>query len=444
MTITKNMRLKTITEFFDDPFKQQAQNANFSKLANIMGFKPTANKVLNTVMLKNLNTWQKVEVVSSITALETLYMGGSSNIDGVIINICSDYIGANNLPLLERKGDFGSRLNNEAAASRYIFTRASKNFDELFNKVDLNILPRYNFENKDIEFQFLTFNLPMLLINGSEGMGSGHAQKILPRDPVKIKKCIINKLNGENIPSSWLKPYYDGFKGTIEQGENSKQWIFKGVFKKINSTKLEITEVPIGESYKSFIKKLDILVDKGIIKRYDDLCDPKADTFYFVVYHTYEFGKTVKHEDLKLVSKITENYTVIDENNSVKVHESTKDIIDHYFDIKMFYLQKRKDFLIEDITKAISIDYSKFIFIKNIVENNLIINKRKKTDIIKDIENIKDIITKDGNFDYLLNMTISSLSKERMESLEKTIKEKKKDLSSIKTTTIENMWLNEI
>ena len=39
-----------------------------------------------------------------------------------------------------------------------------------------------------------------------------------------------------------------------------------------------------------------------------------------------------------------------------------------------------------------------------IIENDLIIAKRKKSDIIIDLEKVENILPKDNNYDYLLNM----------------------------------------
>ena len=298
--------IRPIINFYNEEYKQFSQNKNFQSISSVIsGVKPTANKALFTVLDDNISAFQKVEVLSNATALKTEYLGGSSNIDGVIVNIASSYVSSNNLSLLDTKGDFGARLNNEAAASRYIYARKSKNFDSLFNKEDINILPRYNLEGKDIEYQFLTLNLPMILINSQEGMGSGHAQKILGRDPKEVRDFLVKRLNGKSQTFN-LKPYFKGFEGTVEQGDNHKQWIIKGVVENISAHKTKIVEVPISESYKSMIKKLDKLVESKIINSYEDLCDPKKDKFLFVLKHDSKFGSfslDEKLDKLKLIKR---------------------------------------------------------------------------------------------------------------------------------------------
>ena len=441
---------KTITSFFSEEYRQMAQNLNFTKLANIMGYKVTANKVLHTVLDKNITSWQKVEVVSNITALETIYMGGSSNIDGVISNIAVEYVSGNNISFLATKGDHGSRLEKLCAASRYIFVKKHENFDKFFNKEDLNVLSRYNFEGQDIEYQFLTFNLPMLLVNGSEGVGSGHAQKILPRDPKQIMDYLVMNLKGKNKKN---KPFdvnvsYNGYQGEIKvDDENHKRWHFIGKFKRINTTSLEITEVPINETYKAFIAKLDKLCERGVIKSYEDLCDPIKDTFKFKVYHKRGFSDYTDEEildKLKLTSSDTENFTFIDENNSVKVAETANEVFWEYYNVKIKYLNKRKEYLISKLKRDIEISESKIKFIKLIIDDELIINKRKKADIVKDLDTYDDIHKVDSSYDFLLNMSISSLTAERITSLIKSVKEKYNDLKELETKTPEVLWLEDL
>jgi len=443
------MNKRNVTDYLDTEFKQQAQNANFTKLAGIFGDKVTANKVMNTVLMKNINHWQKVEVISSITALETIYMGGSSNIDGVIINNTTRYIGSNNFTLLDQKGDFGARLDNTASASRYIFAKKSSNFDKVFNKIDLNVIPRYNFEGQDIEYQFLTYNVPMLLINGSEGMGSGHAQKILPRkleDTVEYIRARLSNKKAKFGPKFSLPVYYNGFKGKIEKTDIPNQSKISGTIKRLTTLKLQITEVPIGYSYKDYIKKLDKLVEQSVIRSYDDLCDPKNDTFNFTIKHSTEFGKLTDEEiiqKLKLQTTDTENFTFIDEKNRVKVLKSAQEVIEYYIDVRLKYMQYRKDYLIKKFNYDLDTEDSRYKFIKAIIDGKLIVNNRTKKDISHDIS-LMLLVKRDGTYDYLLNMPIYSLTKEKLDQLTKKIALLKVDLSKTEKLTPEKMWLNDI
>lgn len=439
--------IRPITDFYNVNYKQFAQNKNFQSISSVIsGVKPTANKALFTVLDDNITVFQKVEVISNATALKTEYLGGSSNIDGVIINIAVSYVGSNNLALLDTDGDFGARLNNEAAASRYIKTRKSKNFDSLFNKEDINILPRYNLEGKDIEYQFLTFNLPMILINSQEGMGSGHAQKILGRDPKEVKDYLVKKLNGKS-QSFELKPYFRGFEGTVESGENHKQWIIKGVVENISAHKTKIIEVPISESYKSMIKKLDKLVETKVINSYEDLCDPKKDKFLFILKHDSKFGaftQEEKLEKLKLIKTISENYTCIDAGNKIKVFNNTNEIFNYYYDVRLSFIQKRKDFMLDKLNQDIAIAKSRQFYILKCINDEIILKNKSKKDIIEQISKFDEIILVQDSYNYLINMPMHSVSKDTVEELIQKVKELEAKYQELLNTSCEQLWLNDI
>ena len=339
-----------ISTFFQNDYVDQASYDNLRKIASVIdGQKNASRKILYTILNKNIKEEIKVSQLGSKVAEFAEYLHG--NMDGVIVGCAQNYPGTNNIPLLVREGNFGTRFSPDASASRYIFTHGSKEFFELFRKEDNDVLVKQSFEGQEIEPRFYVPNLPMLLINGSEGVSSGFAQKILPRNPKKIKKYISDYLKGSIVlnSSNSLEPYFEGFSGTVEPGENTAQWFIKGKVQKIGINKVQITEVPVGYSLKGYIKVLDDLEDKKIIQSYRDKSED--DNFLFDVSIA---SKTLSSwddntllEKLKLKKTITENYTVVDENNKIQVFESVKDILNYYIRIKLSYIQKRKDFQIQ-------------------------------------------------------------------------------------------------
>ena len=433
-----------ISEFFNNDYVDQASYDNLRKIASLVdGQKNASRKVLYTLLEKNIKEKVKVSQLGSKVAEFAEYLHG--NLDGVIVNLGQDFPGTNNIPLVQKKGNFGTRFSQEASASRYIYAYGTDQFFELFKKDDTPILKHQFFEGQQIEPMFYVPSLPILLVNGSEGVSSGFAQKILPRNPDDVKKYIKDKIQGKN-PKVSLIPFYNGFKGTIEQGENSTQWLIKGVMKVTGINKVEISEVPIGYDLKSYLDILDKLEDDKVIQGYRDKSE--NDNFSFEVTVPSKFLKEWSQEELmnklKLIKKVSENYTCIDENNKIVVYESIQEIIDHYIDVKLKSLTQRKEYLKAKLEEEIRYDYSKYLFIKMIVENSLVVAKRKKDDIVKDLDKVQDIITKDDSYDYLLNMNILSLTEERMTKLESDIKTKKSDLDALVKKSIEQLWTEEI
>jgi DNA topoisomerase-2 len=433
------------TTFFNTDYVDFASYSNLRMIASVIdGQKNSSRKVLYTVLEKNIKDEIKVSQLGSKVAEFTEYLHG--NLDGVIVNLAQNFPGTNNIPLLTREGNFGTRFTQEASASRYIYTFGSSEFFSLFNKEDNEILLHQTFEGSKIEPRFFVPELPLLLINGSEGVSSGFAQKILPRNPVSIAKAIRQILNGDTVDPSLLNPYYVGFNGTIEPGENHPQWILKGVAKKTGMNKVEILEVPIGYDLRGYLDVLDTLEEKKIIQSYVDKSED--DNFLFEVTVASKILKESSDEDilqmLKLVKRVSENYTVIDENNKIRIFDSALDILKHYIKVKLEYISARKQNMIDKLNHDTIVAQSRYEFISQIIAGTLVVGNRKKVDIVTDLDQIDSIICINGSYDYLLRMPIFNLTNEELEKLEKNIKLFKISLNELETQSINEIWLKNI
>lgn len=433
-----------ISDFFKNDYVDQASYDNLRKIASLVdGQKNASRKILYTILEKNIKDKIKVSQLGSKVAEFAEYLHG--NLDGVIVNLGQDFPGTNNIPLLQKKGNFGTRFSQEASASRYIYTYGTDQFFELFRKDDVPILKHQFFEGQQIEPMFYVPTLPILLINGSEGVSSGFAQKILPRNPNDVKTYIKGALVGKQSKNP-LIPYYAGFKGTIKAGENSSQWLIMGKLVRKGINKVEITEVPVGYDLKSYLAVLDDLEERKVIQSYRDKSED--DNFLFEVTIPSKSLSVWDDEELmtklKLIKKVTENFTVIDENNKIAVFGSAREILDKYIDVKKHYLGERKKHLINKITEEIRVDYSRYLFIKLITEDKLVISKRKKADVVADLEKVQHIIQKDGSYDYLLRLPIINMTVEELAKLENRIKESKDKLDLLINTSPTELWVKEL
>ena len=438
------MKLRDVSNFTDNEYKQWAQHKNFSAFANVMsGLNFSSNKVIYTLLSENITSFQKTENVANITALKTDYHGGSSNLNGVIFNNVKDYIGGNNLLLIDKKGDMGSRLNPVCAAPRYNFVRKSKLLDYLFIKEDKYILEQYEFEGSNIEYKFIPFIVPLILVNGNRGIGSGHAQKILPRSLNETIEYIFNYLDNKKVSN--LIPSYNGFLGSIDCTELPNQYIIKGNIERKNKTTTIITEVPISETYISYKKKLDILEDKKIIKGYEDLCDTRNDKFLFIIKHERDLSELTDEQILdkfKLVETVTENLTVIDENNTLKIFNSVYELFNHYIKIRLDYYVKRKEYLINKMKVDINILENRIRFINDILNDIIVFKGNKKSQIEKQLKDLN--YYKDESYDYLLNMNIHSLTEDKITDLENRLSKLIKELEDYLNKDVTMIWKEEL
>ena len=437
------MRTRKASEFFKNEYVNYASYDNIRKIPSLVdGQKNAARKILWFSLNKPLKNELKVSQLDSKVAEETEYLHGS--MAGVIVKLAQNHVGTNNMNLMMPEGNFGTRLVPEASAPRYIYTYGSPALFSMFDRKDNDILEPQIFEGYQIEPKFMLPKLPILLINGGQGLTPGFASKILPRNPEDVKQYINYRLNQPNAPRKPFKnlPWFNGFKGTITKGEG--KFIIEGVATRSKNV-VTIDELPIGYSLQGYLKVLDKLEDQKKIISYEDQSNKD---FHFTVKFNKKVLDELSPDDLisllKLRKVVTENYTVMNQFNRVEILDSVDDIMQKFIMVKFEYLTKRKEYLIESITEDIKLDISRYLFIQKVQNDEIIISKRAEQDIIEDIKKEPKIVTKNDNYGYLLGMQIRSMTEEKMKELLIQIKTKKAGLDKLKTQTIENMWLEDL
>lgn len=432
---------ETIENFLNTRLSNYSSYDNLRKIASyIDGLKNASRKVLYTIHDKKIKDTEKVSRLASKCSEYSDYLHG----DGlwkVIVTLGQDFAGSNNIPLIQKFGAFGCRSNNEPGAPRYIHASGSKAFFEIFKYEDDPVLISQTFEGTKIEPRFYVPTIPIILVNGSEGVSSGFAQKILPRNPKSIIKYIQNTLQGKSVRKDWLMPFCNGFNGEIEPLEPLK-FNIKGVIS-ITKNIIEILEVPFTYDLSGYLKVLDSLEESKVIQSYEDLSDgDNVLKFKVKVNKDFDFKNALKI--LKLEKPITENYTTIDENNKIKVFNNCSEIINSFIKVKLQYTQKRKDYLIRELQELISVLNSKVIFISKVVSKKIKVSNVPKSEIVLNIEKIKDIVKVQDSYDYLLKMPIYTLTLEKIQELNTLLSEKTNELKTLESKSPEEIWLEDL
>ena len=210
--------------------------------------------------------------------------------------------------------------------------------------------------------------------------------------------------------------------------------------------KIEINEVPPSYSLESYLSELDKLEEAKKIKEYQDLSENGKFKIEVTLFRNN--GLTVDTPnlltELKLVDSITENYTSLNENNKVIEFKSIYEVIDNYYNVRLKYYDIRKNNLIKELTKRILENYSKYLFIKGVIEKEIIISNKPDEDIIKQLEKIEKISKINDSYDYLLNMPMRSITKTQYEKLKNEIKSMKEELTKLKETSNIDMWKDDL
>ena len=229
------------------------------------GLKPSQRKVMYSCFQKNLTAEMKVAQLAAFVAEKSAYHHGEVSLAETIVKLANDYTGSNNINLLEPCGQFGTRLmgGKDASQTRYIFTKLTKEARKLFDPKDDAILNYLDDDGRSIEPDFYMPTLPMVLVNGTEGIGTGFSCYVPPFNPDDIRGNIERMLGGEEPVE--MKPWFRGFKGKVFKDDGS--WITEGIWRDTGS-RLKVTELPPGRWTQDYKEYLDTLVEKKVITSY--------------------------------------------------------------------------------------------------------------------------------------------------------------------------------
>jgi DNA topoisomerase-2 len=222
----------TVSEFIDDKLRLYSAHSCVRGIPFIGdGFKQAHRKAIWGMMKRGENADKDtVERIAAAGASATDYHHGVGSFEGTIVGLAQNHAGANNLPLLEAHGQFGNRLKKQASASRYIKTKLSPMFRQLFRKEDDLIFEPMMSNGMAVEPKFFMPLLPLVLVNGAEGMGTGHSCYILSYNPEDLKAAILKHLDGKKLKPNALTPWWRGFNGTVTRDGASGQVTIEGKY----------------------------------------------------------------------------------------------------------------------------------------------------------------------------------------------------------------------
>lgn len=428
------------------------------------GLKTSQRKILFTSFKRNLINEIKVAQFSGSVSELSCYHHGEQSINGAIVNMAQNFVGSNNINLFEPKGQFGTRLRGgeDSASERYIFTNLNKITRYIFPSLDDNVLTYLDDDGTKVEPIYYTPIIPMILVNGSKGIGTGFSTDILCYNPMTIIDELCTYLKGEETDFKNIVPYYEGFKGTITSlNETNTKFLIKGCYDIISDKQVRVTELPVGvwtEDYKEYLE--DIINDKkkeSFIKDYSDISTDKLVdiTITFTVGSIKELMNDTKGLDngcngleklLKLYNtKSTTNMHMFDENEKLCHFKNVSEIIKHFIDVRLQGYVIRKANIIKQLTREMEILNNKVRFITQIL-NSVIDMRGKKRDQVNEMLNNLNYkkIDEDDDFKYLIKMPMDIVTIENINDLNIEKDKKFEELNYLKCTTEKQIWINEL
>jgi DNA topoisomerase-2 len=435
------MTEKTISDFLSNEYKEFAMYSIEGRAipSVVDGFKPTQRKIIhisNQIWRNGTEKNIKVFQLAGKVASDAFYHHGNTSLENAIVTMAQKF--KNNAPLLEEDGQFGSLRSPQPGAARYIGTKLSENFRLIYK--DFDLLDYKEEEGESIEPKYFLPIIPTVLLNGSSGIAVGFASNVLNRDIKSIIDSCVKVIEGKKISS--IKPSLNEFTGEfIQDKENSKRWIIRGRFQKVNTSTVKISELPPSMTYEKYEEILDKLFDNKDIVSYDDNCKDNVDyTIKFNRVTLESLDDTALIKLLKLEESSTEIFTTLDEFGKLKIFETSEEIIEYFTRFRLDYYNIRKQHTLDKLNKELKVLSNRGRFIKAILDDKLKINNVSKNEIINGIETL-GLEKIDDSFDYLLRMPIYSLTKELFEKMKQDFTAKKEEIKILEDTDPKDMYL---
>ena len=204
------------SEFINREYILFSKYDNERSIPHMMdGFKPSQRKVLFGCFKRKLKSDTKVANLTGYLADHTAYHHGEASLQGTIVNMAQNFVGSNNINLLTPSGQFGTRRmgGKDAASARYIFTKLENITRTIFHPDDDDLLEYNKDDGNIIEPEYYVPVIPMVLVNGSEGIGTGWSSSVSNYDPREVIANIRRMIEGEEPMA--MTPSYSGFTGDV-------------------------------------------------------------------------------------------------------------------------------------------------------------------------------------------------------------------------------------
>ena len=450
------------------------------------GLKESTRKILFACIKRKLYTNEiKVAQLAGNVSEVTAYHHGENSLQQAIVGLAQIYVGTNNINILFPSGQFGSRIQggNDSSSPRYIYTLLSQMTKLIFREDDSCVLNYLQEDGLTIEPEFYIPIIPMILVNGGIGIGTGFSTNIPQFNPEDIINSCINICNAisvskininnesdinniytiiDNTDIEEYIPYYLGFTGKIQKNDK-QQFESKGIYEWIDDSSVIITELPLGiwtEDYKEYLESI-ITSNQFNLKSFESHYTAKNVKF---ILHFSPGSRTLLNNqkfetNFKLVS--TKNLSInnmhlYSNKGAIKKYIDTKSIVKEWAKVRIEKYYHRKSIQVKKLEKDYNILSAKIRFIIDVIDGKIKIMNIKlnlladrlvelnypKINIIDNIDDNDNELIK--GYNYLIKMPISQLTMDRKIILEQEVENLKSKMDKLKSTNIENIWLNEL
>ena len=422
------------------------------------GLKPSTRKILYAAFKRKLSKEIKVAQLAGYVSEHAAYHHGEASLKGAIINMAQEFTGSNNINALLPNGQFGTRLRGgkDAASDRYIFTQLNPIASILYPAADIPVLNHLEDDGQSVEPEFYAPIIPMVLVNGGKGIGTGYSYEGLCYSPSQIVQYLRWKLaEGAAGGAPAIEPYYEGFKGTITAMAGGRHLI-RGCYKVEGNNTVRITELPIGvwtTDYKAYLEKMLDNKKKPILERYRDLSTSsevditltlKNGVLHKLMTTTLDYGCSKLEKLFKLyTTKTTNNMHLFDSEQQLHKYDTVESIIDAYYPVRYKLFEKRRANQLKQLANQMTVARNKANYIHEICQGSLDLRRKRRGEIVAILE-ARGYDRVAESYNYLLKMPGDSVLEENEQKLRRELEELRQAIRVLKAKRVEDIWGEEL
>lgn len=484
------------TRFVHDELIHFSNADNIRSLpAMLDGLKPSQRKILWAALKRNLTTEIKVAQMAGYVSEVAAYHHGEVSLQGAIVGMAQDFVGSNNLNLLVPSGQFGTRLQGgkDAASPRYIFTALESITKAIVRKEDDAILKYTEDDGEFVEPETYLPVLPMLLVNGAIGIGTGFSTNVPnfnPQDIARVLRACLTSAGGSHmdLKATQLQPWWFGFRGTVTGSLDGRTWTTKGCYEFVgdDSAAVRITELPVGSwtlDYKQFLDEMltqqeEDLKDWQALSKKKDRTDKEnkavaqkpvpwlkdwkpayndTDAGFILyldedAYHTARAYPKEFEEHFKMTTTFkTTNMVAFNAEGKIHRYESVGEVLEEFYRVRLAAYSARKEKEMGRMREEIRELDARLAFVKAVVERRLVVANAEDADLLKGLKAIgvppisaPDMPDDLKGYEYLLRMRVDRLKAAAVHELESEVAKTKAILAVLTAMTLEGLWLKDL
>jgi DNA topoisomerase-2 len=482
------------SEFINQEMIHFSVYDNERSIPNLMdGQKLGQRKILYAAFKKGLTKTEiKVAQFSGYVSEHSGYHHGEASLNATIVGMAQNFVGSNNINLFEPNGQFGTRIQGgkDSASERYIFTILNPLTRMLFRPEDDGIMKYLNDDGELVEPVFYAPTIPLVLVNGTKGIGTGFSTDIMCHNPLQIiayMRALIADSDetsgiagtaGTSASGIAIEPFYQGFKGTIAKlnssesgggsGSGPAKYAIKGSYAAIDDHRIRVTELPIGfwtEDFKAHLEALMEPTTSGTganavhtpphVKEY---CDMSTDsTVDFMITMTQPIAERDRcqsatsvtecnglEKTLKLyTTQSTSNMNLFDENEKLRRYETVYDIARAFFPVRREIYERRRSAMLAKLLSELEVLSNRAKYIQEQLDDTLDL-RRQKRESINALLASRGYAVRDGGYDYLLKMPQDGVTEEKVTALMTDRDSKQREYAELMETSASALWIRDL